>query len=320
MKAPISVCMIVKNEEKNLPHCLRSIRPYVEQIVIIDTGSTDKTLKVAKQFTSDIYSYDDCNDANGNILSFSEARNASFQHANCDWAMWLDADDVVLNADQLPYLCRFNDSKSRAIYLTYNNCGQIAYRERIVSWPGDFFWHGDVHEVLLCRNDNVESTKNNTVKIVHTKKKVNSGSRNLRILLNSYTLYNKEPRTLFYLALEYYNSKDYKNALRYFSEYLQVATWDEEIAFAHMYMSDCYLYSKEYFLAISSAQLAIEVKDKWAECWLRLAKALTHLQMYDKAKDAAIQAKACPATDTMLFKDSNIQLHVESLLKTMKDN
>ena len=73
----ISLCMIVKNEEKNLERCLSSYAPLMDEIIVVDTGSTDKTKEIAAKFTDKIYDFTWIND-------FSAARNFSFEKANCN--------------------------------------------------------------------------------------------------------------------------------------------------------------------------------------------------------------------------------------------
>lgn len=84
----ISLCMIVKNEEHNLGRALESVREVVDQIVIVDTGSTDLTIPIARQHGADIYSMDWRND-------FSAARNESILNADCEWILVLDADEEI---------------------------------------------------------------------------------------------------------------------------------------------------------------------------------------------------------------------------------
>jgi glycosyltransferase involved in cell wall biosynthesis/Tfp pilus assembly protein PilF len=87
MKQPtLSVCMIVKDEEKNLPRALSSIKGLADEIIVVDTGSKDKTVDIAKSFGAKVYYFDWCDD-------FSAARNESLRHATKDYILWLDADD-----------------------------------------------------------------------------------------------------------------------------------------------------------------------------------------------------------------------------------
>jgi GT2 family glycosyltransferase/Tfp pilus assembly protein PilF len=91
-----SLFMIVRNEEHNLPACLRSVEGLFGQVVVADTGSTDSTRDVARRLGATVVEFPWCDD-------FAAARNASMAHATGDWLMWLDADDVLdaANRDKL---------------------------------------------------------------------------------------------------------------------------------------------------------------------------------------------------------------------------
>jgi tetratricopeptide (TPR) repeat protein len=82
----LSFCAIVKNEEKNLPHCLESVKSIADELVILDTGSTDKTPEIARSFGANIYSFDWCDD-------FAAARNAALSYVTGNWVLVLDADE-----------------------------------------------------------------------------------------------------------------------------------------------------------------------------------------------------------------------------------
>ena len=89
VKTPkLSLCMIVKNEEKTLPVCLESVKAIIDEIIIIDTGSTDKTVEIAQLYGAKVYSF-------GWIDDFSAARNESLRYASGDWILYLDADERV---------------------------------------------------------------------------------------------------------------------------------------------------------------------------------------------------------------------------------
>lgn len=92
----LSLCMIVKNEAVALPRCLTSVQTVVDEIVVLDTGSSDRTPEVAQAFGARVYEFAWCND-------FSAARNQSLKHAQGEWILVLDADEVLV-ADVIPIL------------------------------------------------------------------------------------------------------------------------------------------------------------------------------------------------------------------------
>ena len=98
--ATVSLCMIVRNEEKVLARCLDSVRGIADEICITDTGSTDKTREIAQKYgTVQVFPW--CDD-------FSAARNFSFAQARMDYTLWLDADDVLLPSRPSEIACAQN--------------------------------------------------------------------------------------------------------------------------------------------------------------------------------------------------------------------
>jgi GT2 family glycosyltransferase len=89
----VSLCMIVKDEEANLPSCLRSAADLVDEVVVVDTGSTDNTRAVAESLGARVFEFPWCD-------SFAAARNESLRHATGDWCFWLDADDRIDDANR----------------------------------------------------------------------------------------------------------------------------------------------------------------------------------------------------------------------------
>jgi tetratricopeptide (TPR) repeat protein len=84
----LSLCMIVKNEEASLPQALSSVKEVVDEMIILDTGSTDRTAEIAKEFGASVYHFEWCND-------FSAARNEALKYVQGQWVLVLDADEVL---------------------------------------------------------------------------------------------------------------------------------------------------------------------------------------------------------------------------------
>ena len=92
LRASLTVCLIVKNEEQFLAQCLKSVHGLAQQVVVVDTGSTDRTVDIAKSFGAEIHSFAWCDD-------FAAARNAALEHATGDWVLMLDADEELPAAE-----------------------------------------------------------------------------------------------------------------------------------------------------------------------------------------------------------------------------
>lgn len=198
----ISLCMIVKDEEESLPRCLASAAGLVEEIVVVDTGSADRTKEAAREFTDRVFDFPWVED-------FSKARNFSFAQARSQYCLWLDADDVIdpeqregflalkeslppqTDVVMLPYHAAF-DEKGRP-RLTY-------YRERLIRRLAGLRWQGAVHEAIAPVGNVVywDGTA-----VSHRKEKPGDPGRNLRIfeglLARGEVL---SPRERFYYARE----------------------------------------------------------------------------------------------------------------------
>ncbi|MDY6900823.1 MAG: tetratricopeptide repeat protein [Cyanobacteriota bacterium] len=105
----ISLCMIVKDEESTLSKCLSSAKKFVNEIVILDTGSTDKTVKIAEGYGAKVHHFEWCND-------FSAARNEALKYVTGDWILVLDADEI-LAPEMIPQL---REAVQREEYLLIN--------------------------------------------------------------------------------------------------------------------------------------------------------------------------------------------------------
>lgn len=147
----ISLCMIVKNEEKNLERCLSSYAPLMDEIIVVDTGSTDRTKEIAARFTDKIYDFEWVND-------FSAARNFSFEKATCDYIFSADADEVLdaQNREQFAILKQVLDEEIEIVQMYYGNQFQngtiynydCELRPKLFKRLRNFTWIEPIHETV----------------------------------------------------------------------------------------------------------------------------------------------------------------------------
>lgn len=236
----ISLCMIVKNEEEVLARCLNSVRDIADEIIIVDTGSTDGTKKAASAFTDKIYDFPWCDD-------FAKARNFSFSKATMDYLMWLDADDVIdeENRQRLLKLKQSIPEEIDIIMLNYhvafdpqNNPTFSYYRERIFKKSAAPLWIGAIHEVIPLRGNLLFQD----IAVCHKKIRPNEPERNLRIfekmLARGEVL---DPRQQYYYGRELYYNGYYEKAIDVLTVFLnQEAGWIENKIGACKDLSECY--------------------------------------------------------------------------------
>ncbi|OPX35587.1 hypothetical protein B1H10_00915 [candidate division KSB1 bacterium 4484_188] len=145
----ISLCMIVKNEEKFLPGCLESVQNLVDEIVIVDTGSTDKTQDIARKFDAKLYNFKWRND-------FAEARNYALERCSSSWILYLDADERLPEKYHTLLREQISLNDAEALYLkVYSSVSGIlgnvphiqAYPRLFRKIPGAQF-EGKIHEQI----------------------------------------------------------------------------------------------------------------------------------------------------------------------------
>ncbi len=113
---PVSVCIIAKNEEKHIEECLKRLRPCQFEIVVVDTGSTDRTIEIAREYTDKIFTHEWTND-------FSEARNYAVSKASNDWVIMFDCDEYLekINVMELEKLVLDEANVDKIGVITRNN-------------------------------------------------------------------------------------------------------------------------------------------------------------------------------------------------------
>ncbi len=213
----VSLCMIVKNEEEHLPRCLESVSGLVDETVIVDTGSTDRTKEIAASFGAKVFDFDWCDD-------FSAARNFSFSKATMDYCMWLDADDVLTDREAFLHLKSELPADTDVVMMPYhtafNSKGDPIFsyrRERLLRRSSGFRWEGAVHEAITPHGKIYYSD----AAVSHRKSKLSDPDRNLRIyekLRDTGQAFS--PRERFYYARELMYHARYKEAAAEFLTFL----------------------------------------------------------------------------------------------------
>lgn len=147
----ISTCMIVKNEERVLARCLDCVKSFSDEIIIVDTGSTDRTKEIAAAYTDKIYDFEWCND-------FAAARDYSFSKASMDYIYIADADEIIDadNQRQILDLKKVLLPEIEIVQMYYTNQLEYGstynydkeYRPKLARRLREFHWQDPLHETL----------------------------------------------------------------------------------------------------------------------------------------------------------------------------
>lgn len=218
--------MIVKNEESNLESSLASVSSSIDEIIIVDTGSTDKTKEIALKFTDKVYDYKWNN-------NFAAARNYSISKATNEYILVIDADEIIesIDYDKVIELIRVNPKKvgRLSIINEYSRKG-IEYKQsekisRLFS-KKHFQYNGIIHEQIVSIENNEIETFDIPLIIKHLgyegeleirKKKT---KRNIELLNMALKTNPNDPYLIYQLGKSYYMQEDYIKACDYFGKAL----------------------------------------------------------------------------------------------------
>ncbi len=279
----ISLCMILKNEEDVIARCLDCVKDIVDEIIIVDTGSTDKTKEIVKNYTDKIYNFKWIDD-------FAAARNFSFSKATKEYILWLDADEVLFKEDQdklLKLKESLNSNIDRVVMTDHRGLNEngeplLRYkRNRLVKRKNDFKWVGFIHEYIDVRGNVYESD------IAITHQKIHDvGDRNLRIyrskLSEGHTL---STRDIYYYGKELYYNGFYDEAIKVLEPFIDMDTWIEEKIDALCKISSCYSNKKNYAKTREALYKTFEYTRPRAEAVYRIAYAFEKEGRYEEAID-----------------------------------
>ncbi|MDD3223524.1 MAG: glycosyltransferase [Clostridium sp.] len=256
----ISLCMIVKNEEKYIKMCLENAMKVADEAIIVDTGSTDRTKEIINEFGGNIkvidYKWED---------DFSKARNISIDNATGDWILMLDADEKLLcDAGKVKSILKSEKLDGYRIPL-YNilDVNTVAYSAVYIKFfknKNQYRYSGRIHEQLYIPNmieeDNIMDNK--ICKVIHygylqsTFKEKDKSNRNLEILKKELKEDPNSPFVYYNIGVSYVTAGNHEKALKYFFKCNNLARKENptgittyEIEMARR-IADCLIHLKKY--------------------------------------------------------------------------
>lgn len=230
-KVPISACLIAKNEEKYLEGCLQRLKPYGFEIIVTDTGSTDRTKEIAAKYADKVLDFEWIDD-------FSAARNFCAQHASNNWILSIDCDEYVNDVDvpKIRILMQKFPHALGIINITniiIGNGGQQQYgKEQVIRFYNrkHFSFINRIHEQLVVNNPAKAEVYDERfimpMEMIHhgyaigpeeMKKKQ---QRNLDMLLKSLESNPEDPYACFQVGQSNYVLGNYELAIEYYNKAL----------------------------------------------------------------------------------------------------
>ena len=266
----ISASLIVKNEQEVLRNCLESIKDHVGEIVIVDTGSTDDTVAIAKEYTDKVYTFLWTDD-------FAAARNFALDKTKGDWILSIDADETLITPPTIPT----GDHKCANVTLTSKG---YSHKYPRLLRKGTR-WTGKIHEVpdAPCGVDS-------GAVILYRRSPAHDldPDRNLRIL-EKIVKEDKTPRHRYYLANEYFDRQEYGRAISAYQDYIEDSQWIPELTDALLRLAKCYWYTHQGNMARKYCLEAVGYNPDFKEA-LALMAEMTYEPQSSKWQRLADQA------------------------------
>ena len=306
----ISLCMIVKDEESFIAQCLESAKDVVNEIIVVDTGSTDKTVEIAESYGAKVHKFKWTN-------NFSDARNEALKHATCDWILILDADEVLdpENKHNLRQLIKIPSDKIRGYQIKIKNYTSEKeatvehYTIRVFPNNPKLRYHGVIHEQIDNSEDsgNFEKLLTNDVIILHygySKQVMDDRSkdeRNLQMLEKAIAEDKDNSFHYFNLGLTHKVAGNLDKSLEAFKTSLEMTKKDNVfpafIQAVYGYIIALLDETKKYEDALEYIKEGEQYCSINPDYWLNCGSVYTNLKDYDKAIDCFKEALKLNSVD-----------------------
>lgn len=340
-RLPISLCIIAKNEEKNVPRFLANVRLWIthpqDEIVVVDTGSTDKTVAYFKAFGARVIERPDLTDVDllergkkllgpefekygahehykgGLLRSFAEARQLATDAAKNGIVMWLDLDDVVQGFETLRQGVDTVFAEGRRGYIFFKYVYTLSahgetttelWRERVFT-KGDFHWKGRCHETLIPNTDAqlmAAMDRNCPVVVTHVGAKSHEFSdlRNYMILYDEYfTQGVNDPRSLFYLANAARGLGRNDEAARWYLEFMDKSGNEDDIVASLLSLAGCFSALGQFYKALEACTEVQVVRPREPRAHYMAATIWANLQNWNNAIAEIEKGDSLPPVETL---------------------
>jgi tetratricopeptide (TPR) repeat protein len=330
----LSVCIIAKNEEKNIEKAIKSVKNFSDEIILLDTGSTDNTLKIAEKEGVKIFNYPWDN-------SFANARNEALKYASMDWILMLDSDEFINiePKDSIkPLLENLNTSKIYQIKivnsLDNNNIEEKMehYVPRLIPNNKNIKYIRDIHEYPVnIDNSMLESEILNSFFINHSgylKKQVKEKDklqRNRNILEKSLENNNDSLIDYFYLSENYKEDKNYNKVIELSKKVIELSKkyteYDNLTKLSKINIIESYMINENYDEALKNAEIYKNDLTNRPDFWFLLGSIEFSLNNFDKCIENQMKALSLrdndiyPSIDVGTITWKPLSLIAESYLK-----
>jgi len=302
----VSLCMIVRNNERTIDACLASIRPWVDELIVVDTGSTDQTPAIAKKHGARLFHFPWPD-------SFATARNESLRHATGDWIFWMDSDDTISaeNGRKLRELPLHTAPASVLGYIMQVHCPgaedvgnadvTVVDHIKLFRNRADLRFEGRIHEQIMpaIRRAGGETAWTD-IFVVHSGSDHSAAGqrvkqeRDLRLLKMEEQEHPDHSFVLFNIGMTLADMNDHAGAIQYLNRSIAVADISEShLRKAYALLIASHIQRGEFTEAERACQAGRTLFPHDPELWFREGFIAHQLGQHDKAVNAYSQALLC---------------------------
>ncbi len=346
----LSLCMIVRDNEETLVPCLESIKPWVDEMIIVDTGSVDRTMDIVKEFGGKLFEFPWCDD-------FSAARNVSLDHASGEWLFWMDSDDTITAecGQRLRELADSNHDPRIMGYVMQVHCPggsesgmeehTVVDHVKMFRNREDLRFEGRIHEQVLMPirrlGGEIAATD---IYVVHSGSDRSEESqkakveRDMRILKKDLEERPDHPFVLFNFAMTYAESHEYEKAIEWCKKCLEHSTPNEShVPKTYAYLANCLLQLERAEESLEVCKNARQLYPNDAELLFREAMSFQAIDNHSEAiscykqildletpeslrsTDPGITGFKCRFNLGVAYRDAKMDLHAERQWRQVLD-
>lgn len=324
----LSVCIISKNEEKNIARCLSSVREIADEIIVVDTGSTDSTIQIAKMFGSKVINHEFNND-------FATSRNVSIENATMDYILYLDCDEELDYKDSKKIKSIIEENKNSGyegytlnlINVTNDQIGMKTPSLRLFKNRPQYRFKGRIHEIIqpsIVELKGEDCFFITDLKFYHYGYDENlenikrKSKRNLDIL-NSYCEEEKNGFYYYNLANEYLRIKDNNKALDCYEKCMEYPDDNGFKIYVPIYKLNVLIEENKFGVAIKEGLEFLKLYPTYKDLYFIVGVCYSKLGMYKEFIDCLINYKRF-SMDDYGFPDYNFHLinDIDGLIEDAK--
>lgn len=260
----LSVCMIVRDEERVLQRCIDSLQGIFDQLCIIDTGSSDRTIELAFDNGALVEQFTECNDSKGQIVNFALARNQALRQARCNWILQIDADEILEAGAE--NICRHmrNPILGQVGVLMYSD-GASWISTRLFRNIEGLSYRSKVHEYLAHPGKLVKDPDIRISNLPDKAGKEPADQRNIRLCNLALSEDPTDGRLFHYLGNEYRKQRQFQKAIDAYQAALASKNFTVGQYHTLYYLSVCYLLQENWDLAVDTAMKCLTTDPRYAE-------------------------------------------------------